>query len=470
MASSNSLVGTTIAGRYRIASIVGKGSMATVYRASQEGDPPDVAVKVMHSAITHERQFVRRFQREAATATLLDHPNTVRILEYGIDSGRVFIAMEFVDGRDLAELLEQEKRLSQIRAVEIMIEVCDALAAAHAQSVVHRDLSPENIMLYWDPHNPTAERIKVVDFGLAKLLDEEDVKSRVDVSESSATQSALTSFGALVGKPEYIAPEQVRSEPVDGRTDLYACGVMLYQMITGQAPFTGGTPLEIIVRHAREVPRRPSERVADLHPRLEAIILKALAKEPLERQQSALALRDALRDVLGELLRGPAPRFSRDDPREGGSLPFDDTEDEATLSFMPASARAQKEDPFASTPQAASGSAGEGVGLVSATTIPAPPLAPSCENAGIPLDGRPGSIPRPPASYGSASLRAAEAQGAASEPYPDRAPSSAATLPVLSSIAGPASMHWHAEARAVVLGLVIGLGVVAFAVLVMAMR
>jgi serine/threonine protein kinase len=300
VAAYDPLLGKTLGGRYRIAGIIGSGSMATVYRAEHAGDPPEVALKIMNPAISGDPRFLRRFRREATTSARFSHPNTVRILEYGVDGRHVFIAMELAPGREVAELLVQERRFSERRAAQIMIEVCGALEAAHAAGIVHRDLKPENIMIYQEPRDPTVDRIKVLDFGLAKLL-EDAPPVNAKGSELSVTRSAITSLGAVIGTPEYISPEQARSEPVDARSDIYACGVLLYQMVTGHAPFTDGDALEIIVRHVREAPRRPGERIHDLNPRLESIILTALAKQASQRQQSAAELRAALRDVLPEL-------------------------------------------------------------------------------------------------------------------------------------------------------------------------
>ena len=300
MAAYDPLLGKTLGGRYRIAGVIGAGSMATVYRAEHAGDPPAVALKIMNPAISGDPRFLRRFRREAMTAARFSHTNTVRILEYGVDGRHVFIAMELAPGREVAQLLAEERRFSERRAAQIMVEVCGALEAAHAGGIVHRDLKPENIMIHQEPRYPTVDRIKVLDFGLAKLLEDAPAPS-AQGSELSVTRSAITSMGAVIGTPEYISPEQARSEPVDARSDIYACGVLLYQMVTGHAPFTDGAAVEIIVRHVREAPRPPGERVHGLNPWFESIILRALSKHPSQRQQSAAELRDDLLRVLPEL-------------------------------------------------------------------------------------------------------------------------------------------------------------------------
>jgi serine/threonine-protein kinase len=310
-------------GSYRVLARLGEGGMATVYRAAPNGGGGDVALKVLRDEISRSREFVRRFQREAKAATLLTHANTVRILEYGVDGPHVFIAMELLHGRDLFELLVAEERLAEARAARIMVEVCDGLQAAHELGIVHRDLKPENIMVFADPADPSRERVKVLDFGIAKLLDPDDALSAPAGQRRSTpqtiTRSALTRLGTLIGTPEYIAPEQGRSEPIDARSDVYACGVVLYQMVTGRAPFTGDSPLQIVVRHVREAPKPPRALVPELHFGLERVILRALAKLPGDRHQSAAELRDALLGVLPEL---PAQKRPSAPPGPDGPAPL----------------------------------------------------------------------------------------------------------------------------------------------------
>jgi serine/threonine-protein kinase len=301
MSSDDPLIGTILGGRYQITAVLGEGGMATVYRATQDGDPSEVAVKVMHPEIAGNREVVRRFEREARTTTLLTHPNTVRVFQYGVEGEHLFIVMELLGGLDLFDLIARERRISEGRAARIMIEVCDALDAAHAEGIVHRDLKPENIMVYQDPHDAAAERIKVLDFGVAKLLDPEKGSPPQLRSKRAITRTALTALGAMIGTPEYISPEQARAEPIDARSDIYACGVVLYQMLTGRAPFTDGSAIQIMMRHVRESPRPLKDQTPDVNPRLEAIINKALSKLPAERHQSARELQAALLEVLPEL-------------------------------------------------------------------------------------------------------------------------------------------------------------------------
>jgi eukaryotic-like serine/threonine-protein kinase len=304
--TARALIGQTLGGRFRLTSFIGEGAMATVFRGAQDTEPREVAVKVLHPRLTADASFLRRFQREAQAAACVDHPNAVRVLDHGIDRDVAYIAMELCAGQDLFEVLAREHRLPPARAARIVLQVCAALDAAHRHGVVHRDLKPENVMLLHDaetPGAPGADLVKVLDFGIAKLLGRESLAD--DASTSRALESAITLAGALVGTPEYMSPEQARgTPPVDGRSDVYSCGVLLYQLVTGQVPFSGSTPMDVVLQHVAAEPPAPSTLVQSLHPGLERIILVALAKGRTQRQQSACALADALAAILPELDAG----------------------------------------------------------------------------------------------------------------------------------------------------------------------
>jgi serine/threonine protein kinase len=301
--AARALIGRTVGGRFRITSFIGEGAMAAVFRGVQQGEPREVAVKVMHRGLVSDQAFVKRFQREARAAARIEHRNTVRILEHGCDRDVVYIAMELVSGQDLFEVLARERRLPQARAARIVLQVCAALEAAHRRGVVHRDLKPENVMLVRDPDDPAADLVKVLDFGIAKLLERERPP---DDAPASRTESAITLVGTVVGTPEYMSPEQARGvPPVDARSDVYACGVLLYQLVTGKLPFRGDSPIEVILQHIERAPAPPSAIEPSLHPGLERIILKALAKWPAERQESAQQLADEVAAILPELSPGP---------------------------------------------------------------------------------------------------------------------------------------------------------------------
>jgi eukaryotic-like serine/threonine-protein kinase len=303
---SKALVGHTLAGRFRLTGVLGEGAMATVYQGIQDAEPREVAVKVMHAGLAIDPTFARRFRREARAAAMLKHPSTVQIIDYGVDDKVAYIAMELLRGRDLFDTLSRERRLSEVRAAKILIEVCEVLITAHDLHIVHRDLKPENIMLL--PNKDGTERVKVLDFGIAKLLDKEPKEGEATSSnppEGGMVSSALTTVGVIVGTPEYMSPEQCRGESVDKRSDIYSCGILLYQLITGRLPFTGDTIVDIALQHIRQPPPKPSDFVPFVHAGLEAIIMTALEKWPAQRQQSATELRTALLKIVPELRTVP---------------------------------------------------------------------------------------------------------------------------------------------------------------------
>jgi serine/threonine-protein kinase len=330
MDAAQDLLGRTLSGRFQVTAFIGEGAMANVYRAVDLAapSPREIALKVMHPHLTMDRTFVSRFRREAKAAQKLEHPSSVQVIEHGVDQGVVYIAMELLAGRDLFEVLVVERRFAEARAARILVQICDALSAAHAVGIVHRDLKPENIMLLDADGRADAPRVKVLDFGIAKLLERDLTSSRDDASSapsSSLPNSVLTTVGVVVGTPAYMSPEQCRGDAVDARSDIYACGVLLYQLLTGRLPFTGSTPVEIAMAQLQSAPAPPSTLLERLHPALEATILTALSKWPAQRQQSAAELKAELEQVLSELSEvaaaprteahraGPAPESEDDD-------------------------------------------------------------------------------------------------------------------------------------------------------------
>ncbi len=292
--------GRIIANKLRIEELVGTGGMGVVYRATHLGLHIPVAVKVLHGELQRDLDFCRRFQAEALAASRLDHPNLTRVLDFGQEpDGLVYIAMEFLDGVDLRTELARRQPFALARIVDLLSQVCAGLSHVHARGIVHRDLKPDNLLLVAG-HNDEGQAIevaKVCDFGIALM-------------RGASAQE-------LVGTPEYMSPEQCAGEELDARSDVYACGVLAYEMATGRTPFEGQSHAAIFNLHMHVAPTPPS-KVRPVDARLEAIILKALAKDPSERQQSARELRHELRSLLptpvpkpDRLPAAPSPKNER---------------------------------------------------------------------------------------------------------------------------------------------------------------
>jgi tRNA A-37 threonylcarbamoyl transferase component Bud32 len=276
------LVGVTV-DDFRIDAVLGRGATGTVYRATQQALARAVALKVLHPPLASDPEMVARFQREARAVARLSHPGVVAVLAVGeVPDGRPYMAMELIAGTTLERLVE-DGPLAQDRAIAIATQVAAALARTHAAGVVHRDLKPANVMLVRRPDG--GDRAILVDFGIARTFDDEP---------------RLTAGGIALGTPHYMAPEQVLGEAVDGRTDVYALGVVLYRMVTGAVPFDGAG-MQVMMAHLHRVAAEPHLARPDLDPALEAVIIRCLAKRKDDRYQSA-------DDVHGALVRlGAAP-------------------------------------------------------------------------------------------------------------------------------------------------------------------
>jgi eukaryotic-like serine/threonine-protein kinase len=296
LTSLDPLPGRVIAGNFRIDRLIGSGAMGNVYKAEQLSLAKAVAIKVLHPHLMGDAKLIRRFQREAKSASLLNHPNSIQIIDSGEDrDGTLYIAMELLTGRDLAQAIRDDFPLPLPRVVRIMSQVLSALEEAHTQGVIHRDLKPSNIMLI--ERRGEKDFVKVCDFGIAKAT----------LADGDDRAAMLTIQGLVCGTPEYMAPEQARGEPLDGRADLYATAVILYQMVTGDIPFRADSPMAIVSRHLVEAPIPPSRRRPDLRlPKIiDDIVMRGLEKERDMRYPNAVAFREVLEGVLGAT-SGPA--------------------------------------------------------------------------------------------------------------------------------------------------------------------
>ncbi len=295
------MVGRLLPGGIRILDLVSVGGMGKVYRAEQQVLNRTVAVKVIHPHLMADENSAARFLNEARAASLLNHPNSVSVIDFGqTDDGRPYLVMEFLRGKDLGRVAHQEGPLPLERIGNILRQVLLALADAHELGIIHRDLKPENILL--ESSKRGDDRVKVVDFGLAKLRE-------------GAADTQVTSPGIVCGTPDYMAPEQGRGDAIDGRADLYAVGVILYELLTGQLPFQGVNPTQVVMMHLTAPvpdPRRiaPSRPV---HPALASVLFKALEKSPDRRFQDALEFADALDQVIA--------RHSQPTPVPGAAAP-----------------------------------------------------------------------------------------------------------------------------------------------------
>ena len=292
---SSARVGQTIAGKFVIDAVLAVGGTGTVYRARHLGLDRMVALKLLREEFARDEDFIERFKREARAASRLEHPNSVRVLDFGQHDGSLlYLAMEYVEGRTLFEVIKADAPLPEDRIVDILSQVLAAVGVAHDMGVVHRDLKPENIMIMrgTSDEGEHAELVKVLDFGIAAL----GTVAR-GATGAEAEGPRMTKRGLLVGTPEYMAPEQAGGERTDRRSDLYSAGVVLYQMMTGRLPFRGDNALTVAVKHITEAPTPPSS-FAVVNLKLEAVCIRALSKTPDERFASAREMRSALRAAI----------------------------------------------------------------------------------------------------------------------------------------------------------------------------
>jgi serine/threonine-protein kinase len=274
-----------LGGRYQVGELLGYGGMAEVHRGRDLRLGRDVAIKMLRTDLARDATFQMRFRREAQNAASLNHPAIVAVYDTGEERAPTgealpYIVMEFVSGLTLKEVLAAEGRLMPRRALELTADICAALEFSHRHGIIHRDIKPGNVMLTQNG------QVKVMDFGIARAL------------ASGAT--TMTQTSAVIGTAQYLSPEQARGEAVDARSDVYAAGCVLFELLCGHPPFVGDSPVSVAYQHVREDPRAPSEINRDVTPDVDAVVLKALAKNPLNRYQSAGEMRaDALRAATG---------------------------------------------------------------------------------------------------------------------------------------------------------------------------
>ena len=305
--------------RYELGETLGFGGMSEVHRGRDLRLDRDVAVKILRADLARDPSFYLRFRREAQNAAALNHPAIVAVYDTGeadTDEGPLpYIVMEYVDGETLRDIVRADGPMSARRAMEIMGDVCAALDFSHRNGIIHRDVKPANVMIN------RAGSVKVMDFGIARAI--------------ADGASTMTQTAAVIGTAQYLSPEQARGEQVDARSDVYAAGCVLYELLTGEPPFTGDSPVAVAYQHVREDPRPPSTVYADVPTSLDSIVLKAMSKNPANRYQSAGDMRSDLVRVL-EGNRPTAPSVMTDAERDTMLGP--------TALLSPASRRARAED------------------------------------------------------------------------------------------------------------------------------
>ena len=280
MPVSDTLINTLFDGRYRIVRKLGSGGMANVYLAEDEDLGRRVAIKILNERYANDDLFIERFRREAKSAAALSHPNIVSVYDRGEAEGTYYIAMEVIEWRSLKELIMTRGPLPIAQALAYTHEILEALRFAHRHGIIHRDIKPHNILI--------GERLKVTDFGIAR-----------------AGASQMTEAGSIMGTAQYLSPEQARGAPVTASSDLYSVGIVLYEMLTGKVPFTGDSAIEIAMKHLNDVPKPPSKIRPEIPDDLDQVVLRALAKAPEDRYQTAEEFSEDLHRVEAGLPLAP---------------------------------------------------------------------------------------------------------------------------------------------------------------------
>src|SRR5450432_3525967 len=330
------MIGTLAAGRYRVMKLLGEGGMGQVYLAEHVAIEKRVALKVLRAEYATKGEIVTRFQQEAISASRIKHPNVLDVFDFGqLDNGCFFLAMEYLEGCDLADEITRRHVLDAATGIRVSMQICRALAAAHANGVVHRDMKPENVFLQRTADGE--EIVKIVDFGIAQL------RSKDDAVE---TKRRLTRTGMIFGTPEYMAPEQASGKHADLRADIYAVGIIMYEMFTGAVPFTGETFLGVLSKHLSEPAPAMNVVFPDLtiSPALQAVIMRALEKDPALRYQSMLEFAQAITTTPDAAALGYRPTIA--------------SAAEHSMSFLPHAPGSPTAQQFVQSPQTASPAVG----------------------------------------------------------------------------------------------------------------
>jgi eukaryotic-like serine/threonine-protein kinase len=395
--SQDPLLGTTLAGRFTVLSRIGSGSMGAVYRARQAPVGRDVALKIVRRDRAYDAETKLRFEREARAVSLLKSPHTVTAFDFGeAEDGSWFLALEMLEGETLGERLRREKRLHWTEAVRLACEALHSLAEAHSQGIVHRDLKPDNLFLA-RAHDPSGDRevCKILDFGIAKWLRD----------EPAPVNELETLAGTVFGTPRYMSPEQAQGAPLDGRSDLYSLGVLMFQMLTGRAPFVDDDAVVVMAKHIKEAPPEIADVApgVDIPEPVEAAVRRALAKLPEERPASAEQMLSELQQALA------ASRAA-----ESGVRPHVGTDDELPKSLRLANRRlrilgaslavslcvialvGRRPDPVTAEPPALSGKVVENSASNALSTSPQSPAVPAAAR----------DVPAPPTPSVEATPRA----------------------------------------------------------------
>ena len=294
--TGDSLIGSVLSGKYRIDERLNEGGMGTVYRGTHVLMDKTVAIKVLRPSLAADEKIVARFSREARAASRISHPNALSVTDFGEDeNGTVFLVMEYLSGRTLKKVIQEEGPLPLPRVVDITRQIADALNAAHQQGIIHRDLKSDNIMLL---DTMTGDHAKVLDFGIAKINE----------PDGNRDSGSLTAPNLVIGTPQYMSPEQCSQDSeIDSRSDIYSLGVILYEMLVGHVPFSAESPTMVMLKHLQEpVPSVLDER-NDLPASIDRVIARAMAKLPANRYQNVAELIEDLTIASGTAQFAPVP-------------------------------------------------------------------------------------------------------------------------------------------------------------------